>query len=272
MTKSELRKAARVAKEAALRAGDLMRRHWHSAKTVGQATRHDIKLELDVRSQRLIERTLGTALPEIPVLGEEGDQAGRDASRRWVVDPIDGTVNYAHGVPHACVSIALQGRSPGRANAPFRTCVGVVLDPFVGELWTAEQGGPARLNGKTISVSNRRLAESMVSLGFGKSAEVTDYLVPAMGNLANRVRKVRIMGAAALALCYVASGRFDAFLEPGLRLWDIAAGGFILEQAGGTFWHRQLEGYERYAVNGHNGRLGRALNPFLKPLIASGQA
>lgn len=272
MTKTELRKAARAAKDAAEGAGELMRRHLRSPKVVGEATRHDIKLELDVRCQRLIERILEDAMPDIPVLGEEGDQAGGDTLRRWVVDPIDGTVNYAHGIPHACVSIALQERAPGRTNHPFHTCLGVVCDPFCGELWTAEQGGAARLNGKVIAVSNRRLAESMVSLGFGKSAEVIDYLVPALGNLANRVRKVRIMGAAALALCYVASGRFDAFIEPGLRLWDIAAGGFILERAGGVFWRQALAGRERYAVNGHNGRLGRALKPFLKPLIARGIA
>lgn len=269
MTRHELRQAQAAAVDAAQQAGDLMRRHWRSPKVIGQSTRHDIKLELDVRSQRLIGRTLARALPDVPVLGEEGDQAGGDHLRRWVVDPIDGTVNYAHGIPHACVSIALQAREPTGPTAAFRTRLGVVYDPFGGELWTAQAGGVARLNGKPIAVSTRPLAESMVSLGFGNSAGVIEYLVPAIGNLANRVRKIRLMGSAALALCYVATGRFDAFLEPGLRLWDIAAGGFIVEQAGGTFWRRQLQGYERHAVNAHNGRLGRALNPFLRPLIAN---
>jgi myo-inositol-1(or 4)-monophosphatase len=265
MTRSDLRTALAAATEAAQQAGALMRRNLRSIKVVGEATRHDIKLELDVRCQRLIERTLARATPTIPVLGEEGDQSGEDHRRRWVVDPIDGTVNYAHGIPHACVSIALQERE--RTNTPFRTRVGVVYDPFCEELWTAQEGRPARLNGKPITVSRRPLSEAVVSLGFGKSAEVLEYLVPALTDLANRVRKIRIMGAAALGLCYVASGRFDAFVEPGLRLWDIAAGGFILEQAGGTFWRRQLKGHERYAVNAHNGRLARSLSPYLKPLI-----
>lgn len=265
MTRDDVRNALAAATDAAQQAGGLLRRNWGLTKVVGQVARHDIKLELDVRCQRLIERTLARAMPGIPVLGEEGDQGGGDRRRRWVVDPIDGTVNYAHGIPHACVSIALQERRTERPNASFETRVGVVYDPFCGELWSAQAGRPARLNGRPIAVSTRPLAQAVVSFGFGKSAEVLDYLVPALGDLANRVRKIRIMGSAALALCYVASGRFDAFVEPGLRLWDIAAGGFILEQAGGVFWRRQLEGHERYAVNGHNGRLARSLTPYLIP-------
>ena len=262
MTKQEQREALEVAIEAARAAGTLMRENRHASKRVNARTRHDIKLELDVRCQRRIERVLTAARPDIPVLGEEGDSAGNASALRWVVDPIDGTVNYAHGIPHACVSIALQRAAASRRRGEtHETLLGVVLDPFCEELWTGIRGQRARLNGRPIQVSDRTLSRAVVSLGFGKSAEVLAYLMPTLQGLADRVHKIRIMGAAALALCYVASGRFDAFVEPGLRLWDIAAGGLILECAGGVFWRRPLPGEHRYAVNGHNGRLGRALNP-----------
>lgn len=262
MTKTEQQKALATAVEAARAAGALMRDNRLARKRVNARTRHDIKLELDVRCQRRIESILHAGHPEIPVLGEEGDGAGEAATWRWVVDPIDGTVNYAHGIPHACVSIALQRASTRSRQTGDRheTVLGVVLDPFCDELWTALQGQRARLNGRPIQVSDRPLSRAVVSFGFGKSAEVLEYLLPTLQGLVHRVHKIRLMGAAALALCYVASGRFDAFVEPGLRLWDIAAGGLILECAGGVFWRRPLPGPHRYAVNGHNGRLGRALN------------
>lgn len=271
MNSRDLSKALRAAETAARGAGALMRRNLTRPKVVHAATRHDLKLELDVRCQQLIQRTLAAAFPEVPVLGEEGGDAPQTAPRRWVVDPIDGTVNYAYGIPHACVSIALQERvaQPQRdaaaGDGEFLTTVGVVYDPFCDELWTGMTGRGARLNGRRIHVSERPLREAVVSLGFGKQAEVLEYLAPAFTELVHRVRKVRLMGAAALALCYVAAGRFDAFLEPGLRLWDIAAGGFIVECAGGRFWRQPLDGELRFAVHADNGRLGRSLRRFALP-------
>jgi myo-inositol-1(or 4)-monophosphatase len=263
MTPNDLPRALKIAVTAAREAGALMRRNLHATKVVNAHTRHDLKLELDVRCQRRIQRTLTRAFPELPILGEEESAAGANSDWRWVVDPIDGTVNYAHGIPHACVSIALQRATKARSakrREPYESVVGVVYDPFCDELWTARRGQRARLNGRPIRVSDRPLSRAVVSLGFGKSAITLAYLLPATEALTHRVRKIRIMGAAALALCYVASGRFDAFAEPGLRLWDIAAGGLILECAGGVFWRRALPGEHRYLVNGHNGRLARPLN------------
>jgi myo-inositol-1(or 4)-monophosphatase len=103
------------------------------------------------------------------------------------------------------------------------------------------------------------LREAIVTLGFAKSRKSLDLTLPLVQRLAHRVRKIRIMGSAALALVYVASGRMDAYLERGVRLWDIAAGGLILECAGGVFWHEPLEGRQAYWVRAHNGRLGRAI-------------
>ncbi|MBM3879323.1 MAG: inositol monophosphatase [Verrucomicrobia bacterium] len=288
MKPAEQRRALTVAVQAAEVAGRLLRRHLHAAKTVHSATQHDIKLELDVRCQTAIERLLLAAYPQSAILGEEGVHGQADADLRWVVDPIDGTVNFTYGVPHACVSIALQehrsdkpaqavagptrtrpsqrprarpgARPSGQEAATYTTLVGVVYDPFCRELWTATRGHPARLNGRVVRASDRRrLREAVISLGFGKKAHLLRHLLPALAALAHRVRKIRITGSAALDLAYVASGRFDAFLEAGLRLWDIAAGGLMVECAGGTFWHRPLPGGDAYAVAAHNGHLWRGL-------------
>jgi len=117
----------------------------------------------------------------------------------------------------------------------------VVYDPFSDELWTARRGEPARLNGRVIRVSRRkRLAEAIVAMGFAKEPSTLEKMLPVFNGLIRRVRKIRIMGAAALALVYVASGRMDAYVEYGLRLWDIAAGGLIVECAGGSFWSRPV--------------------------------
>ncbi len=271
MTRTELQEALAAAVQAARSAGALMSKNFRSVKRINEERQHDIKLELDVRCQRLIEKSLRAAFPEIAVLGEEGVCGDPQAAARWVVDPIDGTVNFAYGIPHAAVSIALQTRKrdavPARGNATppdpdalYETRLGVVFEPFCGELWTAMSGQPARLNGRRIHASQRRnLREAIVSVGFAKQPETIQRMLPAMQYLVHRVRKIRIMGSAALALVYVATGRFDAYVEAGIRLWDIAAGGLILERAGGEFWHRRMPGEHVYEINANNGWLRRQL-------------
>ena len=250
MTSSEHKRALAAAVKTARAAGTLMRKNLRAAKTVNEVTRHDIKLELDVRCQKLIEKQLLAAFPMTGFLGEEGNSKTEHEELRWVVDPIDGTVNFAYGIPHACVSIALQRK---HAKA-YETIVGVVYDPFTDELWTAIRGGSAYLNGKIIHVSKRRqLSEAIVSTGFAKSRSNLERGLPYFTWLVRRVRKVRIMGAAALALTYVASGRFDAYVERGVNLWDIAAGGLIIECAGGKFWREPTAGGGRFRMIASNG-------------------
>lgn len=259
-----LKQAENIAVKAARAVGALMKRHQHGKKRAHSVSQHDIKLELDVRSQKLIEKTLRGAVPEAGLLGEEGIVGDPDARYRWVVDPIDGTVNFAYGIPHACVSIALQqlAASPGPTTYQdgYETVLGVVYDPFCDELWTAIQGKPARLNGKPIRASSRsKLDESIVSIGFAKSAENLQATLPYFVDLVHKVRKIRMMGAAALALTYVATGRFDAYVERGIRLWDIAAGGLIVECAGGLFSRQAIAGEYAYRMVASNGRLGKQL-------------
>ncbi len=249
--------AQKSAVAAARAVGALMRRELHASKRANEVSQHDIKLELDVRCQKMIETALRKSTPQAALLGEEGVAGDPNAEYRWVVDPIDGTVNFAYTIPHACVSIALQHRSqsppPTAYEDGFDTVLGVVYDPFMDELWTAMRGKPAKLNGRSIHVSARRkLDEAVISIGFAKSRENLNATLPYFLDLVHKVRKLRIMGSAALALTYVATGRFDAYIERGIRLWDIAAGGLILECAGGEFWHQAISGEHAYRMISSN--------------------
>ena len=258
------RSGLKSATEAALKAGALLRKHQHAHKKINEEIQHDIKLELDVRTQKLIEAHFKKEFPESAVFGEEGVSGDPAAEFRWVIDPIDGTVNFAYGIPHACVSIALQQRAPagkGVTRDGYQTIAGVVHDPFCNETWTAILGGPAKLNSKTISVSKRsRIDQTIVSMGFAKSADTTKVMLPHLNDLVYRVRKIRIMGSAALSMVYVACGRFDAYIEGGVRLWDIAAGGLIVERAGGEFWREEIDTQHTYRLIANNGLLRKKLN------------
>lgn len=246
--------AQKAAVQAARAAGRLMHANWHRPKRIKLAEAHDIKLELDVRCQKLIEKILRTTYPKIPLLGEEGDTGDVQADYRWVVDPIDGTVNYFLGMPHAAVSIALQARSPKSQAQSHETVLGVICDPFTDELWTAIRGKPARLNGRRIHVSRHsRLEEAVIAMGFSKSSENLKKSLPLLLRLTRRARKIRIMGSAALELAYVASGRLDAYIERTINLWDIAAGGLLVECAGGKFWVKPIKPGKKLRLVASNG-------------------
>jgi len=252
MKKFSLSKALLASEKAARAAGKIMRDNWHLPKRVNSAEAHDIKLELDVRCQALIEKILRAAFPEIPVLGEEGISGDMNAAYRWVVDPIDGTMNYFFGMPHAAVSIALEHGQ--------KSVVGVIYDPFADEIWTAVKGTPTRLNGKIVRVSKRgRVDEAVVAMGFSKSKENLAKSMPHLVRLAQRTKKIRIMGSAALELAYVACGRLDAYVERRINLWDLAAGSLLVENAGGEFYTLPAPGKYRYAMCADNGLLRKKL-------------
>lgn len=272
--------ALKTAIKAARAAGKLMRDNWHTSKHVNHVDHHDIKLELDVRCQKTIEKILLKAFPESSVLGEEGSRGNPGAAHRWVVDPIDGTVNYFYSMPHAAVSIALQKAVERRASSvdgkaspaldrrpsTFDTVLGVIYDPFTDELWTATRGGKTRLNGRAVRCSNRsRVNDSLVAIGFSKSAENLRKSLPHLCRLARRAKKIRIMGSAALELAYVASGRLDVYIERTINLWDIAAGGLMVECSGGEMFLLPLRD-GRLRMVADNGRLRKklGLNSLLK--------
>jgi len=265
MNAKEQKRAMLTAEAAAREVGELLKKNLRLTKRINHADKHDIKLELDVRCQRLIEKRLRSAYPEIAILGEEETAGEPLTTDRWVVDPIDGTVNFTYGIPHACISIALQhqrknAKAAAHPDAGFETTLGLVYDPFTDEMFTAARGGRAFLNGKPIRVSERtRLDEAIVSIGFAKTGASLEKMLPQFNSLVHKVRKIRIMGAAALALVYVAAGRFDAYVEGSVRLWDIAAGGLILECAGGDFWNEPAGKDHTYRIIANNGKLRKKL-------------
>ena len=213
--------------EAARAAGRLLRENFGQTLDVNAFEAHDIKLDLDVRSQELITGILLGKFPDHAIYGEEGIAGNQASPFQWIVDPIDGTVNYFYGVPHFCISIAL--RKDGEIIA------GVILDPMRDELWTAEIGEPARLNGQPCRVSARtKLGDAIVSVGFAKAKSTIDAGLPLFEKMVYKARKCRLMGSAALDLAYVACGRLDAYIESAVSLWDIAAGQLLVETAGGV--------------------------------------
>ena len=215
-----------IAESAARQAGQLLRENYSSDLEVDEMATYDIKLALDVKSQELITGILLDAFPEHAIFGEEGIAGNQDSPFQWIVDPIDGTVNYFYGIPHFCVSIAL------RENGVIKT--GVIYDPMLDELWAVEKGGKPTLNGKEIGTSKRaELSEAVVTIGFSKSKESLSAGFERFKELAPKVRKTRMMGSAALAMAYISCGRLDAYVEEQISLWDIAAGQLLVEAAGG---------------------------------------
>jgi len=215
-----------AAADAARKAGAHIRAHCGTDIQVNEAHHHDLKIQLDVDTQQLLEHAILSRFPGHAILGEEGGEGSGGADGEWILDPIDGTVNLAYGIPHFCVSIAY--REGGTVQA------GVVYDPMRDELFTAARGLGAFCNGRPIRASRRdRLEEGILALGFSKSAESVEKCLELYQYYARRARKLRAMGSAALDMAYIAAGRLDAYIEQGIKIWDIAAGQVLLEEAGG---------------------------------------
>jgi myo-inositol-1(or 4)-monophosphatase len=216
-----------AAAEAAHAAGGFLRAHFGRPLNVDANEAHDIKLELDRRSQHLIETHLLGRFPTHAVLGEEGAAGAAGAEFQWVVDPIDGTVNYFYGIPHFCVSIALRKGETVLA--------GTIYDPMRDEMWAVDEDGPCTLNGREVHVSTRtKLTDAIVAVGVAKSVESINFGLPLFSRLVREAKKCRMMGSAALDLAYVACGRLDAYIEGQISIWDIAAGVEMVKRAGGA--------------------------------------
>ncbi len=213
--------------DAALKAGRFLLDHFGAKMSVEYKGDINIVTEADKACEETIVKTILLAFPDHGILAEEGDSRRGNSSFSWVIDPLDGTVNYWHGYPHFCTSIALRDKS--------ETVVGVVYSPITGELFTAEKGGGAFCNGKPISVSSTEtLIESLLITGFPYDVqECADTYLVHFANFLRHAQAVRRDGTAALDLCYLAMGRFDGFWEFGLFPWDVAAGSLIVEEAGG---------------------------------------
>ncbi len=224
MTVGELRALAEaVAREA----GALLRGSFDGPelRVSSKSTPTDLVSEADHAAERLIRERLEAARPGDGVLGEEGGDHAGTSGVRWVVDPLDGTVNFLFGVPQWAVSIACEDASGA--------LVGVVYDPLRDELFSAERDGPATLDGSPIAASTRTdMATALVGTGFGYDAEVRRAQAAVVAGLLPDVRDIRRFGSAAVDLAWTACGRLDAYYEHGLNAWDLAAGRLICERAG----------------------------------------
>ena len=245
---SDLKAVARVAEEAARKAGKLIRSHCGTDVVVNESHHHDLKIQLDVDTQKLLEAAILGAFPGHAILGEEGGSGSEGRGSEWILDPIDGTVNLAYGLPHFCVSIAYREDGVTR--------VGVIYDPMRDELFSAVLGGGAFLNGRPIRASRRaKLEEGILALGFSKSAESVEKCLELYQFYARRARKLRAMGSAALDMAYIASGRIDAYIEQGIKIWDIAAGQLLLEEAGGKVVLTPKSEPHHYHIKAWNGAM-----------------
>jgi myo-inositol-1(or 4)-monophosphatase len=237
---------------AAQAAGEKLRRAFGQELHVDEALAHDIKLAADKECQALIYKILLDHFPKTRCIGEEGDSnnpGDPSASVEWIVDPIDGTMNLAHSIPHFCVSIA------ARDAATQRILLGVIYDPMRHELFTAERGTGSYLNGQRVKVSTRaKLSEAVLAVGFAKSQDSIDHCLKLYSFYGNQARKLRAMGSAALDMAYVASARLDAYIEQGVNLWDIAAGIILIEEAVGVV-EADCKPSGSYRVCAHSGRI-----------------
>ena len=232
---SDLTSALELACRAARAAGEILRENFGKAQKISYKGAIDLVTEVDKAAEARILPLLQQAYPAWRILAEEsGPSGGRDSAYRWLVDPLDGTTNYAHGYPFSCVSIALEHRQP--AGGKSEILLGVVYDPLREEMFSARKGNGAYLNGRRLRVSaTAELGKSLLATGFpydvrqnpGRSFEVFRRFV--LG-----ARAVRRDGSAALDLAYVAAGRFDGFWEEKLAPWDVAAGSILVKEAGGN--------------------------------------
>lgn len=218
----------RVAIDAARAAGELLRRELLGSRRIAyKGAPTNLVTEMDARAEELIVRRLLSAFPDDGILAEERGAAPGRSGRRWIIDPLDGTTNYAHALPMFSVSIALE--------AERRIQLGVVCDPNRDELYVAERGRGATVNDQALAVSTTAtLDESLLTTGFPYNIRVTaDTNLREYAAFALRCRGVRRMGSAVLDLAWLAGGRFDGHWELSLGPWDVAAGGLFVEEAGG---------------------------------------
>ena len=227
---------------------------------------HDVKLRLDIECQALAEQIIRARYADHLILGEESvdsETEPQEPSRiQWIIDPIDGTVNFSHGMPMWCCSIA--ARQYGSVIA------GAVYAPALNDLFTATIHCPSQRNGKPIEVSpTASLADSIIMTGLDKNLDPKLPSFEVFRAISASVQKARVIGSAALDICYVACGQADGYFESGIYLWDIAAGGLIVRQAGGMAdIIGELPGHRLQFV-ATNGRIHAALKELLRGKLAT---
>ncbi|HEX2228924.1 MAG TPA: inositol monophosphatase family protein [Candidatus Binatia bacterium] len=249
-TPPETAKLFQTAWEAAHAAGTLIRKNWRQPKEIAYKGAIDLVTSVDRDAERCIVDRLRKNFPEHSILAEEETKAdGDQSSYRWIIDPLDGTTNFAHGYPQVCVSVALEYEND--------LLLGVVYDPLRRECFSAIRSQGAKLNGQTIHVSGTPdLDQALLATGFPYDRrDHADFYLRYFKAFMTRSQGIRRAGSAALDLCYVACGRFDGFWELKLHPWDIAAASLIVRAAGGRMsdfsgGDFSIHGSETMASNG----------------------
>jgi myo-inositol-1(or 4)-monophosphatase len=219
-----------VAVAAARTAGTHALTHLARRMDVVRGFAHDVKLKLDMECQTIAEQTILAQFPSHTILGEETADnsvpAAPSSPYLWIIDPIDGTVNFSHGLPFWCCSVAVRHHGT--------TLAGAVFAPALGELYTAAAGGPAECNGRPLHVSSVPcLSQALVMTGLDQKANPKMERMELFRAIADATQKTRVMGVAALDMCRVAAGQADGYFEAAIYTWDIAAAALIVENAGG---------------------------------------
>ena len=250
----------KVAVRAARKAGDLLKTMSSGKLEVEFKGPIDLVTQADRAAERLVVNLLRKNFPGDDILTEETDRERTKSSRRWIIDPLDGTTNYAHRFPFWCVSIAFEHKS--------RVMLGAVYNPSLDELFTAKKGKGAWLNGRRIKVSlQRTLDKSLLATGFPYDVHHSKVNnLDNFGKFIKRAQAVRRPGSAALDLAYVACGRFDGFWEMKLKAWDMAAASLMVKEAGGKLSGLKGQKFSIYVPEclASNGRLHRQMADVLK--------
>ena len=227
----------------ARRTGLLLKENLGGKRTIEFKGSVDIVTEMDRKAEELIVNSIRQDFPDHGILTEESAEVVSNSPCRWIIDPLDGTTNYAHGFPIFCVSIAFEEKG--------EITFGVVFDPTRDELFTAEKGKGAFLNGRGIKVSSvPRLGQSLLATGFPYDVRTSpENNINNFSRFAIKAQAIRRAGSAALDLSYVACGRFDGFWEMKLKPWDVAAASLIVREAGGTVSGFKNEPFTIYSGN-----------------------
>ncbi|MBF0386285.1 MAG: inositol monophosphatase [Candidatus Omnitrophica bacterium] len=246
MRKKDLLRYLELAKTAATQAGIFLCSHQSASQVIDKNMAHDLKLRADKDSETLLIRLLQNGA-DFPILSEEcGAIGGLTDGLRWIVDPLDGTINYSRKVPLSCVSVGLRDGA--------RSVLGVIYDFNRKELFSGIVGQGAWLNGNKISVSRvPRKRDAILATGFPGKTDLSGKSIESFARNVRVYKKPRLIGSAALSMAYVAAGRFDAYDEKDIMLWDIAAGAAIVEAAGGKVKIKQAGHEYSYHVQACNG-------------------
>ena len=246
--------------EIAREAGIFLKDKLNSVHTIDYKGEINLVTEVDKISEEMITSKINALFPDHDILAEEFTDIDRGSDFRWIIDPLDGTTNYAHGYPYFCVSIALE-----RLNT---MTVGIVYDPMLDEMFVAEKGKGAFLNDREIHVSNTRgIIKSLLATGFPYDIrEDSHNNLNYFNEMILEAQAIRRAGSAALDLAYVAAGRFDGFWELKLNPWDIAAGWLLVEEAGGIVTDMGGNDYhlESSSILASNGRIHKEMMDVLK--------